>query len=71
MRRKNNILCIHINFNQKIENFTKIHMLKKNIDNKKKRGENLAFLTYLYFLLTLTLLFLVVYLSLLFACFAL
>lgn len=71
MIRKSNILCIHINFNQKIENFTKIHVPKKIIDNKKKRDLNLAFLTYLYFLLTLTLLFLVFYLSLLFACFAL
>ena len=48
MTRKTNILCIHINFNQKTENFTKIHMPKKIIDNKKKRDLNLAFLTYLY-----------------------
>jgi len=36
MIRKTNILCIHINFNQKIENFIKIHVPKKIIDNKKK-----------------------------------
>ena len=35
MKRKTNILCIHINFTQKTENFIKIHMLKKIIDNKK------------------------------------
>jgi len=45
MRRKTNILCIHINFNQKTEKFIKIHILKKIIDNKKKRDLILAFLT--------------------------
>ncbi len=34
-RRKTKILCIHINFCQKNENFIKIHMHKKIIDNIK------------------------------------
>lgn len=49
MIRKTNILCIHINFNEKIENFTKIHVPKKIIDNKKKRDLNLAFFNILIF----------------------
>lgn len=31
-RRKTNVLCIHINFYQKTENFTKIHAHKKIIN---------------------------------------
>ena len=44
--RKISLLCIHINFYQKTEKFTKIHVFKKIFDYKKKRDLNLAFLTY-------------------------
>lgn len=47
--RKSHLLCIHTIFDKKNEKFTKIQVLKKKFDNKKKRDLNLAFLTYLYF----------------------